>query len=160
MFSGGSGKRDDTRSRNCAQDVYPALGWRHLGLAPISLTVFAEERARYSGRRPSLTAFPEERARYRVGAHRSQPCKSVHGTRVGAHRSQLFLKSVHDTRVGAHRSQPCLKSVHGTRVGRPSLTACPEERARYSGRRPYRSQPFLKSVHGTRVGAQNAHSLS
>ena len=24
----GSGKRDDTRSQNCAQDLFPALGWR------------------------------------------------------------------------------------------------------------------------------------
>ena len=101
-----------------------------LGSVPIAHS-FPEERARYSGRRPSLTAFPEERARYRVVAHRSQPfLKSVHG--IGSapisltafpeerarysgrrpKRSQPFLKSVHGTWVGAHRSQSFLKSVH------------------------------------------------
>ena len=34
----GSGKRDDTRNQNCAQDSHPALCWRHFGSAPISLT--------------------------------------------------------------------------------------------------------------------------
>ena len=29
LFSGGSGRRDDTRNQNCAQDLYPSLGWRH-----------------------------------------------------------------------------------------------------------------------------------
>ena len=34
----GSGKRDDTRNQNCAQDSHPALCWRHFGSAPTSLT--------------------------------------------------------------------------------------------------------------------------
>ena len=29
LFSGGSGRRDDTRNQNCAQDLYPALGSRY-----------------------------------------------------------------------------------------------------------------------------------
>ena len=57
LFSGGTGKRDDTRNQTCAQDSYPTPGWRHLGSPPTSLTAFAEERALHSGRRPSLTAF-------------------------------------------------------------------------------------------------------
>ena len=36
-----------------AHDLYPALGWRHFWSALISLAAVAEERARYSGRRPS-----------------------------------------------------------------------------------------------------------
>ena len=115
-----------------------------LGSAPKPLTAFAEERARFSGRHPNRSQpLPKSVQGSWVGAPTAHSLcrKSVHGTRVGAHRSQPSPKSVRGTRVGAHRSQPLPKSVHGTRVG------------------AHPSQPLPKSVHGIRVGAHRSQPL-
>ena len=45
---------DGSIHSKCAHELYPALGWRHLGSAPFSLTALAEERGTVPGSAPSV----------------------------------------------------------------------------------------------------------
>ena len=134
---------------------------------------FAEERARFLGRRPN----------------HSQPCRRACTVLGSAAKSlKALLKSVHGSWVGGQIAHSIAEErarflgrrpnrSHGCWVGGQIARSLAEERARFLGRRPNRSQPrrractvlgsaaksltvLLKSVHGSWVGGQIAHSLA
>ena len=134
---------DENVHSKCAQDLHPALGWRHFGSAPILLTAFAEERARFLGRRPALTAFAEERdsdqsststasqvQTHHTSSHKIRRCGDVQLKTFQTLGCQLLALSVHceclpNFEVVLFRTPPTVfKPKHnGTTFSNTSCTA-------------------------------------